>query len=57
MLIVKFDLLKCCTNLHSSQDDMQNICLYYDAHVIMNLALIKKLISSKFTDSLKMDIV
>ena len=40
--ITEFDFLRCCTNLRSSQDDMQNICLYYDVHINMNVALIKK---------------
>ena len=33
----EFDLIRCCTNLHSSQDVIQNICLYYDVHIIMNV--------------------
>ena len=52
--ISEFDLLRCCANLRSSQDDIINICLFYDVHINMNFAFIKKQICFKFKDSLNL---
>ena len=37
----EFDLLRSYSNLHSSRDDIQDICLYHNVHIKMNVELIK----------------
>ena len=48
--LTQINLLRCSSNLCSSQDDIQNIFLCNDAHINMKVALIKKQISCKLIE-------